>query len=149
MLGMSPPTTGKSGAPIILDDDSFAALRADPDPSLLPVLVFFTAPWCGPCRLSVPVVKDIYKEFTAKIRVLELCTDDLPDAASSAGVVSIPTIQIYHAGQCLDTIVGCVAKNVLASAVNKVLEDIGPLAAVVPPPPLPDNNNDNDNTQDP
>ena len=79
---------------------------------------------CGPCRLSNPVVKDIMKQFSNEIEVVEICTDDLPDVASDAGVVSIPTIQIYYKGEIKDTIVGCVAKNILASAVTKILEDI-------------------------
>lgn len=61
--------------------------------------------------------------FTNKIQVYEVCTDDLPDVASDAGVASIPTIQIYYKGEVKDTIVGCVARNVLSSAVDKVLED--------------------------
>ena len=64
------------------------------------------------------------KQFSGKIEVVEVCTDDLPDVAADAGVVSIPTIQMYHRGDILDTIIGCVARNVLASAVTKVLEDI-------------------------
>lgn len=122
---MSPPV-GKSGARMILTDQSFYDISSNQNLSDLPVLIFFSAPWCGPCRLSNPVVRDIGKEFAGQIDVLEISTDDLPDCASDAGVVSIPTIQIYHGGKCLDTIVGCVAKNVLASAVSKVLEDIGP-----------------------
>ena len=90
-----------------------------------PVLVFYSAPWCGPCRLSNPVVKDIIKQFVPIIDVVEVCTDDLPEIAESAGVLSIPTIQLYYKGELMDTIVGCVAKNVLASAVNKILEDVG------------------------
>lgn len=64
----------------------------------LPALVWFTAPWCGPCRLSIPVVKDIIKQFGGKLRPYEICTDDLPDVAAAAGVVSIPTIQLYFRG---------------------------------------------------
>eukprot|EP00523_Entomoneis_sp_CCMP467_P018012 CAMPEP_0168809612 /NCGR_PEP_ID=MMETSP0726-20121227/3177_1 /TAXON_ID=265536 /ORGANISM="Amphiprora sp., Strain CCMP467" /LENGTH=190 /DNA_ID=CAMNT_0008861605 /DNA_START=97 /DNA_END=669 /DNA_ORIENTATION=+ len=89
-----------------------------------PILVFFTAPWCGPCRLSVPVVKEIMKEFSESLQVVEVCTDDLPEVASDADVVSIPTIQMYNNGQVMDTIVGCVAQSVLSSSVSKVLEDI-------------------------
>eukprot|EP00522_Entomoneis_paludosa_P016540 CAMPEP_0172451362 /NCGR_PEP_ID=MMETSP1065-20121228/9437_1 /TAXON_ID=265537 /ORGANISM="Amphiprora paludosa, Strain CCMP125" /LENGTH=127 /DNA_ID=CAMNT_0013203313 /DNA_START=469 /DNA_END=852 /DNA_ORIENTATION=+ len=89
-----------------------------------PILVFFTAPWCGPCRLSVPVVKEIMKEFAGKIEVVEVCTDDLPEVAADANVVSIPTIQMYSDGEVMDTIVGCVANSVLSSSVSKVLEDI-------------------------
>jgi thioredoxin 1 len=89
-----------------------------------PVLVFFTAPWCGPCRLSIPVVKDVMKQFSSEISVVEVCTDDLPEVAADSGVLSIPTIQMYYKNELMDTIVGCVAKSVLSSAVDKVLEDV-------------------------
>jgi len=93
----------------------------------LPVLVLFTAPWCGPCRLTSPVVKEVMKQYQDKIEVVEISTDDLPEVASKAGVLSIPTILMYHRGEVMDTIVGCVAKNVLARSVDKVLEDLGML----------------------
>lgn len=63
-------------------------------------------------------------EYADAMRVVEVCTDDLPGVAADAGVVSIPTIQMYHDGVVLDTIVGCVAKSVLKAAVEKVLEDV-------------------------
>lgn len=91
----------------------------------LPVLAFFSAPWCGPCRLTSPVVKEVMKQYQSKIEVVEISSDDLPEVALKAGVHSIPTILLYHRGEVLDTIVGCVAKNVLARAVDKVLEDLG------------------------
>jgi thioredoxin 1 len=67
------------------------------------------------------------KEYAGQLDVVEVCTDDLPDIASNAGVVSIPTIQLYYQGEVMDTIIGCVARNVLSSSVSKVLEDnLGP-----------------------
>ena len=93
----------------------------------LPALVLFTAPWCGPCRLTSPVVGEILAQYRGRIRVLEMSTDDLPEVAMDAGVRSIPTILIYHGGTVRDTIVGCVARNVLARAVDKVLEGLGGL----------------------
>mmetsp|Transcript_4131 Transcript_4131/g.6270 ORF Transcript_4131/g.6270 Transcript_4131/m.6270 type:complete len:180 (+) Transcript_4131:347-886(+) len=113
----------KTGGKYITTTEQYSDLVLNPE-APRPVMVFFSAPWCGPCRLSVPVVKDIMKEFSGQIEVVELCTDDLPDVASDSGVVSIPTIQMYYKGELLDTIVGCVARNVLASAVDKVLEDV-------------------------
>lgn len=77
----------------------------------------------GPCRLSIPVVKEVMKQYIGQIDVVEICTDDLPEVASDAGVLSIPTIHLLYRGELMDTIIGCVAKGVLASAVEKVLED--------------------------
>uniref|UniRef100_A0A6U3R6L7 Thioredoxin domain-containing protein n=1 Tax=Ditylum brightwellii TaxID=49249 RepID=A0A6U3R6L7_9STRA len=114
----------KSGGTPITTAEQFESDVLSTDASR-PVLVFFSAPWCGPCRLSNPVVRDVMKQFAGRIDVVEVCTDDLPEVAADAGVVSIPTIQVYYGGSALDTIVGCVARNVLASAVTKILEDLG------------------------
>ena len=64
--------------------------------------------------------------YSDRIDIYEICTDDLPDVASDRGVVSVPTIQIYSDGEVVDTIVGCVARNVLGGAVDKVLEELDP-----------------------
>ena len=72
---------------------------------------------------SNPVVKGVIKDFAGRIDVVEVCTDDFAEIAAEAGVVSIPTIQLFYGGELIDTIVGCVAKNVLSKAVTKVLEE--------------------------
>jgi thioredoxin 1 len=115
--------TSKTGGKLIQTAEQYLDIVMD-DEQERPILVFWTAPWCGPCRLSIPVVKDIIKQFNNKIDVYEVCTDDLPDVASDAGVVSIPTIHIYYRGKLFDTIIGCVAKTVLANTIDKALEDI-------------------------
>ena len=65
------------------------------------------------------------KTSKPSLRIYEVCTDDLPTIAESAGVVSIPTIQLYYDGVCYETIVGCVTKNVLSTAIDKMLDDLG------------------------
>lgn len=119
----SPLFVAKSGGRMIETVEEFAEIVLSEE-TPRPVLVFFSAAWCGPCRLSIPVIKDIMKQFSGQIDVVEICTDDLAETSAECGVVSIPTIQFYYKGELLDTIVGCVAKNVLASAVTKVLDDI-------------------------
>ena len=120
-------TTEEFEAEVLFDGGDESNNPDDGAPIILPVLVLFSAPWCGPCRLTNPVVKEVMKQYQTKIEVVEISTDDLPEVASNAGVTSIPTIQLYHKGKVMDTIVGCVAKNVLAKAVDKVLEDLGML----------------------
>lgn len=117
----------KSGGKAISSEDQFSDEVLINSPANKLTLVLFTAPWCGPCRLTNPVVKEIMKQYQTKLEVVEINTDDLPEIASNAGVTSIPTIQIYHGGKVRDTIVGCVSKNVLGKAVDKVLEDLGML----------------------
>jgi thioredoxin 1 len=75
------------------------------------------------CRLTLPVVKEIRDQFQTQLEVYEINTDDLAEVAENCGVVSIPTILLYHRGSIKDRIIGCVAKNVLAASVAKLLED--------------------------
>jgi thioredoxin 1 len=117
----------KSGGRPISSEEQFEKEVLSDGPKNKLTLVLFTAPWCGPCRLTNPVVKEIMKQYQSKLEVVEINTDDLPEVASNAGVTSIPTIQVYHGGKVKDTIVGCVSKNVLAKAIDKVLEDLGML----------------------
>jgi thioredoxin 1 len=126
---ISPLGVAKSGGKLIKSADMYQDSVVAEN---RPVLVFFSAPWCGPCRLTNPVVKDILKQFSGQLDVVEVCTDDLAEIAEEAGVVSIPTIQFYYKGEQMETIVGCVAKSVLASAVSKVLEDVSRIKSPSP-----------------
>jgi len=90
-------SASKTGGTLIESEEGFAQTIAASEERPV-VLAFFTAPWCGPCRLSVPVVKDVMKQFSGKIHCCEICTDDLPDVAADSGVVSIPTIHLYSKG---------------------------------------------------
>lgn len=87
------------------------------------IFVFHFIFFCR-CRLTIPVVKEIKEHFQSQLDVYEINTDDLAEVAENCGVVSIPTIQLYHRGTLKDRIVGCVAKSVLASSVTKLLEDV-------------------------
>lgn len=71
----------------------------------------------------MPVVKEIRDQFRSQLDVYEINTDDLAEVAENCGVVSIPTILLYHRGLIKDRIIGCVAKNVLAASVIKLLDD--------------------------
>eukprot|EP00429_Kryptoperidinium_foliaceum_P101052 CAMPEP_0176247278 /NCGR_PEP_ID=MMETSP0121_2-20121125/32873_1 /TAXON_ID=160619 /ORGANISM="Kryptoperidinium foliaceum, Strain CCMP 1326" /LENGTH=151 /DNA_ID=CAMNT_0017586929 /DNA_START=105 /DNA_END=556 /DNA_ORIENTATION=- len=93
----------KSGGKMIVTEEMYTQTVLSKDVKR-PVLVFFSAPWCG--RLTNPVVKEVMKQYAGEIDVVEVCTDDLAEVAEQAGIVSIPTIQFYYGGQNLETIVG-------------------------------------------
>ncbi|KAL3761453.1 hypothetical protein ACHAWU_007412 [Discostella pseudostelligera] len=120
----SSQTTNSSNDPE--EPNNTSLLQQQQQQQTMPILVLFTAPWCGPCRLTIPIVREIQNLYPpTQLSVYEISTDDLPEVAELAGVSSIPTIVLYYGGEVRDTIVGCVNVKVLSRAVEKVMEDVG------------------------
>ena len=84
-----------------------------------PVLVDFWAPWCGPCRMVAPVLEEISKE--RGLRVVKLNIDENQETAAKFGVMSIPTMILFKAGQPAKTIIGAYPKRKLESELEPVL----------------------------
>jgi thioredoxin 1 len=103
---------------IEVDDGSFEAevLKSD-----TPVLVDFWAPWCGPCKAIAPVVEDLAKNFSGKIKFAKCNVDNSPVTPSKYGIKAIPTLIFFKSGGVVNQITGMVAKSKLEEALNKLL----------------------------
>ena len=88
-------------------DETFDAevLRAEK-----PVLVDFTAVWCGPCKALAPIVADVAREFDGRLKVTKLDIDHSPATASRFGIRGVPTIVLFKGGKEIARQVGLVPK---------------------------------------
>ncbi|CAN0171608.1 unnamed protein product [Pylaiella littoralis] len=109
---------GRSCAPEITDDTFEAEVLNQEQP----VLVFFRAPWCGPCRMVSPVVDEVIAEHGEKLKVLELCTDENPKTVAELKIRNIPTLMLFSERKSVMTVVGAVPKSALVSSIKKHMD---------------------------
>jgi len=101
-----------------VDDKSFASEVLSSD---LPVLVDFWATWCGPCRSISPIVEELAKEFSGRVKVTKLNVDESPTTPTQYGVRGIPTLILFKGGKILDQLVGAHPKARLKALIEKAL----------------------------
>ncbi len=87
--------------------------------SVVPVLVDFWAPWCGPCRMVAPVVEKLADVYAGKLKVVKLNTDENMQTASQYGIMSIPTLGIFEGGRMVDGVIGAVPEKTLRAKLEE------------------------------
>ena len=91
-------------------DDSF-----DPEvlQSATPVLVDYWAEWCGPCKMIAPILDEVAREYSGRLKVAKLNIDQNPGTAPKYGIRGIPTLLLFKNGEVAATKVGALSKGQL------------------------------------
>ncbi len=87
----------------------------------VPVVVDFWAPWCGPCKVMLPIVEELDKEYGGKVKFVKMNVDENSDVPGRFSVMSIPTFIIFKNGDAAKTFVGSRSKEDMKKDIDEVL----------------------------
>jgi thioredoxin 1 len=84
----------------------------------LPVLVDFTAVWCGPCKMLEPIIEQLAHEWNGKVKIVKLDVDENADLAMQYQVMGVPTLILFSNGQPLERMTGYQPKQRIVSKIS-------------------------------
>ena len=87
-------------------------------PSSLPVLVDFTAVWCGPCKMLEPIVAQLAEELDGKLKIVKLDVDENGDLAIQYQIMGVPTLILFSNGQAVERLTGYQPKQRILSRIS-------------------------------
>ena len=97
---------------INVNEDTFQTEVLD---SSNPVLVDFSAVWCGPCKMLDPIVKHLAGEWDGKVKVVKIDADQNPNILMQYSVLGIPTLLFFKGGKLKERITGYMPKDKLVA----------------------------------
>jgi thioredoxin 1 len=84
----------------------------------VPVLVDFSAEWCGPCKMMKPVLEQLKNKMGEKVRILKIDVDHNLELAQKYNIRSVPTLMLFHEGVTKWSGVGVMTSEYLDNVIN-------------------------------
>lgn len=85
-----------------------------------PVLVDFYADWCGPCKVTSPIIDELSNEM-AHVKFVKINVDENQDLSSQYSIFSIPSFLIFKNGKVVTQFVGAQSKDHFIEEINRAV----------------------------
>ncbi len=84
-------------------------------------LVEFGAAWCPPCKVLLPILDGMDREYNGSVSMIKVDCDESPEIATQFSIMSMPTVILFHNGVPVDKFVGLRPKDVYQTAIAKYI----------------------------
>ena len=89
--------------------------------SSIPVVAYFWAKWCGPCKLVGPIIEELAEEYKGKAKFCKLNIEENEDPTREYKIMGVPTVIYFEKGKVIDRVTGLLSKEEYKIALDCIL----------------------------
>ncbi len=89
-----------------------------------PVLAYFWAAWCGPCRLVSPTINWVAENYSDRLKVVKLEVDPNPESVAKCNVEGVPALRLFQQKELIASHEGAIGKQQVQTMLDKYLNEL-------------------------
>lgn len=105
----------------MIENVTTAQFAAEVENSEMPVLLDFTAKWCGPCKAVMPLLNDVAREYEGDGKIVKIDIDEEPELAKRFAIRGVPTFIMMHKGEVKERFSGAMTRGNLSALFERYI----------------------------